>query len=218
MLVGTPYKKHRTFEGYDAIVIGSGISGLTAAALLTKFGDKRDLVLERHYTAGGFTQSFTRPGYEWDAGGHHIGQVLRPGSLASRLFHTVTNEEIRWATLGEVYDRVFPGDMTFDLVAGAERLLDAFYQAMPQARGRVEIAELSTPLSTVEFTGHPQGAIYGLAHTPARFRDPLLHPQTPIGNLYLTGADVSTAGVMGAMVGGALTANVILRRNLLKAS
>ncbi len=218
MPVGTPYKKHRTFEGYDTIIIGSGIGGLTVAALLTKFGDKQVLVLERHYTAGGFTQSFTRPGYEWEVGARYIGQVLRPGSLASRLFYTVTNGEIRWATLGEVYDRVLLGDMTFDFVAGAERLLDAFYQAMPQARGRVEIAELSIPLSTVESTGYPQGGIYGLAHTPARFRDPLLHPQTPIGNLYLTGADISTADVVGAMVGGALTANVSLRINLLKAS
>jgi len=68
----------------------------------------------------------------------------------------------------------------------------------------------------VEFTGHPRGAIYGLAHTPARFHEPLLRPQTPIHNLYLTGADVSTAGVAGALMGGVLAASVILKRNVLK--
>ena len=78
------------------------------------------------------------------------------------------------------------------------------------------MAELGTPLSTVEFTSHPQGSIYGLAHTPARFREPLLRPATPIRNLYLTGADVSTAGIGGAAAGGMLAASAILRRNLIK--
>jgi all-trans-retinol 13,14-reductase len=35
------------------------------------------LILERHYTAGGFTHTFTRPGYEWDVGLHYIGEVNR---------------------------------------------------------------------------------------------------------------------------------------------
>ncbi|MBD0344626.1 MAG: NAD(P)-binding protein, partial [Coleofasciculus sp. Co-bin14] len=36
---------------YDAIVIGSGIGGLTAAALLARYG-KRVLVCESHAIAG----------------------------------------------------------------------------------------------------------------------------------------------------------------------
>ena len=87
---------------------------------------------------------------------------------------------------------------------------------LPQVRGHVALTELGTPLSTVAFTGHPQGSIYGLAHTPARFRESLLRPATPIRNLYLTGADVSTAGVGGAAAGGMLTAAALLRRNLVK--
>lgn len=47
-------KKFKTEENYDTIVIGSGIGGLTTAAFLAKEG-KKVLVLERHYTAGGFT-------------------------------------------------------------------------------------------------------------------------------------------------------------------
>ncbi len=115
----------------------------------------------------------------------------------------------RWQRRGQAYE-----DFKARL---SERLLEALYHVVPQVRGRVEIAELSTPLSTVEFTGHPQGAIYGLAHTPARFREPMLRPVTPIRHLYLTGADVSTAGVGSALVGGVLTASAILRRNLIKA-
>ncbi len=522
--IGTPYKQHTDFDGYDTIVIGSGIGGLGLAALLSRYGNQRVLVLERHYTAGGFTHTFTRPGYEWDVGVHYIGQVLSQRTLLRRLFDAVTDGRVQWASLGDVYDHVIIGDHTFDFVAGrealrsalhaafpdekaaidgyfeavratvkasqtyfaakalpgaagkmvnrlargfykyadrtvadvlrslgasdrlmgvltaqfgdyglppsqasfamqamlthhyfeggaypvggssvlaanilpviarsggavlvraavqeilirdgkavgvrmadgreifaprivsdagfattftrlvpaaeaerigardalarigvslahfclhvglegdaadlglpsyniwaypnpdhdanlrrfmedpdapfpmlfvsfpsardpdfprrhpghatieivtaanwnwfkrwegtrwmkrgadyeafkvrmAERLLEALYRLVPQTRGKVAVAELSTPLSTVEFTAHPHGSIYGLAHTPARFREPLLRPATPIRGLYLTGADVSTAGVGGALAGGMLTASVLLRRNIIK--
>ena len=39
----------------------------------------------------------------------------------------------------------------------------------PSDPGRIEVAELSTPLSTRHFAGHPSGEIYGLEATPRRF-------------------------------------------------
>ena len=39
---------------WDAIVIGSGMGGMTTAAILAKTG-ARVLVLEQHYVPGGFT-------------------------------------------------------------------------------------------------------------------------------------------------------------------
>ncbi len=68
--VGLPYKQHPPAGSFDAIVIGSGMGGLSAAAILTKHGGKRVLVLERHYTPGGYTHVFRRPDYEWDVGVH----------------------------------------------------------------------------------------------------------------------------------------------------
>jgi all-trans-retinol 13,14-reductase len=81
-------------------------------------------------------------------------------------------------------------------------------------RGKIDYAELSTPLSTRHFTGHPQGEIYGLAATPEHFCERWLRPQTPVKRLYLTGADVCTLGVVGAMFGGLLSASAILGRDL----
>ena len=60
MRIGTSYKQHGCTGEYDAIVIGSGIGGLTSAALMATHAGKRVLVLERHYTAGGITHTFTR--------------------------------------------------------------------------------------------------------------------------------------------------------------
>ncbi len=63
MALGTPYNHASLADHWDAIVIGSGIGGLTAAVLLGLHGNKRVLVLERHYEAGGFTHTFRRLGY-----------------------------------------------------------------------------------------------------------------------------------------------------------
>lgn len=54
-------------ENLDAIVIGSGISGLTTASLLAKAG-KKVLVLEQHDQAGGCCHTFVEKGFEFDSG------------------------------------------------------------------------------------------------------------------------------------------------------
>lgn len=522
--IAEPYRRRPVREVYDAIVIGSGVGGLAAAALLGRHGRRRVLVLERHYAVGGFTHVFRRPGYEWDVGVHYVGDT-QPGTLLRALFDEITGEQLAWADMGPVYDRVILGDATFDFPRGeaalrarllerfpaeaaaidryfalvhetvaamedyfagkafppllgavamplarrrffrhadrttrevlesltgdqrligvltaqwgdyglppaassfaihalvahhyfggasypvggaariaetvapviraaggellsnaevaevvvegnravgvrmaadgavlraplivsdagvantfgrlvpapvaarhglraalaalppsiahaclyvglrgsaaelglgranlwvhpdehhertvaatadpsarplayisfpsakdpdferrcpgratievatllpwarfaawqdsrwqkrgadyeaakqrlADQLLGILYAHVPQVRGRVEVAELSTPLSTRHFAAHPQGEIYGVAHTPARFRHPLLRPRTPVRGLFLTGADVASCGVGGALIGGALCASAILRRNLIDA-
>ena len=72
--IGYRYRPKRLAPEYDAIVIGSGMGGLTTAALLSELGWKV-CVLEQHYTAGGYTHSYDRAGYEWDVGVHYIGDV-----------------------------------------------------------------------------------------------------------------------------------------------
>ena len=54
-------------NGVDAIVVGSGIGGLTTAALMAKAG-KKVLVLEQHDRAGGCTHTFVEQGFEFDIG------------------------------------------------------------------------------------------------------------------------------------------------------
>jgi len=104
-------------ETYDTIVIGSGMGGLATAAILAKEGQKV-LVLERHYTAGGFTHIFKRKGYEWDVGIHYIGEVQRENSILRKLFDYVTDGQLKWADMGDVYDRIVIGNQHFDFVKG----------------------------------------------------------------------------------------------------
>lgn len=90
-----------------------------------------------------------------------------------------------------------------------ERILETVLARLPQLRGKIDHAELSTPLSTAHFAGYPRGELYGLDHTPARFRMPL-RVTTPVAGLYLTGQDLVTCGVSAALMGGVLTAGGIL--------
>lgn len=52
---------------FDTIVIGSGMAGLSAAAMLTKQGQKV-LVLEANYLPGGCSSSYYRQGYWFESG------------------------------------------------------------------------------------------------------------------------------------------------------
>lgn len=74
----------------------------------------------------------------------------------------------------------------------------------------------ATPLSTRHFAGYEHGEIYGLDHSPARFENRALRPRTTVPGLYLTGQDVVSCGVAGAMAGGYLAGSAILGKNLLR--
>lgn len=114
------YKKTKPTKKYDNIIIGSGISGIALAAILAK-ESKSSLVLERHYTAGGFTHVFKRRGYEWDVGVHYIGQAHRENSLVRKLFEYVAGERLQWAELPEIYDKIIFGEKAYNFHKGREQ-------------------------------------------------------------------------------------------------
>ena len=133
MRIGEPYARASLAESYDAIVIGSGIGGLGAAALLARHGGKRVLVLERHYTLGGYTHVFHRPGYEWDVGVHYVGDVHSGGTLRG-IFDDITGGALEWADMGPVVDRVLIGGEEFQFERGEENLRRALEQTFPADR------------------------------------------------------------------------------------
>ena len=67
-------------ERFDAIVVGAGNGGLTAAAKLAKEG-KRVLLFEKHNLAGVFVTSFVRGRFEFEASLHALCDVGYPGDL-----------------------------------------------------------------------------------------------------------------------------------------
>jgi all-trans-retinol 13,14-reductase len=130
--IGIPYKQFHGEGPFDAIVIGSGIGGMATAALLAKAAGQRVLVLERHYTAGGFTHVFHRPGFEWDVGVHYIGQVHESTSQVRALFDYLADGRLAWQAMPDVYDRIAIGGLRFDYVRGEARLREALATAFPR--------------------------------------------------------------------------------------
>lgn len=135
--VGLSYKQHAPASSWDAIVIGSGMGGLASAAILARMANKRVLVLERHYTAGGYTHAFHRPGYEWDVGVHYIGQVGTRSSLRP-FFDYITDGKLDWAPLPDVYDRLHLEGRTYDFVTGASRFAARMKDYFPREERAID--------------------------------------------------------------------------------
>jgi all-trans-retinol 13,14-reductase len=122
---------------WDYIVIGSGMGGMTTAALLATIG-RRVLVLEQHYVPGGFTQMFRRPGYTWDVGVHAVGEVTEH-SMTGRLLSRLTNGTLRWQSLGQQYEEFhYPEDFRLDYPDNPDQFRENLVRAFPKERAGIE--------------------------------------------------------------------------------
>ena len=134
--IGRRYRPTRLNGPYDAVVIGSGIGGLTTAALLSELG-WRIAVLEQHYTAGGNTHSYDRAGYDWDVGVHYLGD-LGTKTTTRRLFDWLSQGNLDFAPMDAHYDRFFIGDRVYDAVAGREEFRDNLLAHFPREAAAID--------------------------------------------------------------------------------
>jgi len=117
-------------RAWDYVVVGSGMGGMTTAAMLSKLG-RRVLVLEQHYVPGGFTHTFARKGWEWDVGVHAVGEVSEH-SLPGRLLAKLTDGRLQWEKLGEVYDEFhWPDGLRIDFPDSPTQFRANLLEAFP---------------------------------------------------------------------------------------
>jgi all-trans-retinol 13,14-reductase len=121
---------------WDAIVIGSGLGGLTCAAYLTAAG-KRTLVLEQNQVAGGCSQVFRRMGnrYEFDVGMHYIGECHPGGRMTTALRGLGLDGRIEFRQLDPDGHStlVFP-DLTFRVPSDWDTYLARLIEAFPEQK------------------------------------------------------------------------------------
>ncbi|GHJ48863.1 phytoene dehydrogenase [Catellatospora sp. TT07R-123] len=120
-------------ERWDAIVVGAGQGGLTAAAYLAVAGGLKVLVLEANAIAGGSAQVFRRRGrYEFDVGTHYLPEGGPGGVLHAAYRGLGLGERIAFAPLDpDCFDRVVLPDLDVSVPADPAGYRERMAAALP---------------------------------------------------------------------------------------
>jgi phytoene desaturase len=160
-------------ETYDAIVVGAGLGGLSAAALLARSG-KKVLVIERHDRPGGYAHSFQRKRYIFDAAVHLTGGCEPVGFATSGLIDGLlrlldVRDRCTFLRVDPFYTAVFPG-LRLDAPLGIESFIEAHARLFPsEERGFRRLLQLCSELNR-EVRGFPtELSLWDVLRVPKRF-------------------------------------------------
>ena len=81
---------------------------------------------------------FKRKGYEWDVGIHYIGEVHRDNSTGRRIFDLITDGKLKWAGMGNPYDRIVFPDQPYDFCAPKEVFVDCMIKEFPKDESAIQ--------------------------------------------------------------------------------
>jgi len=158
-----------TTTDYDAVIIGSGAGGLTAAVSLAQAGMKV-LVCEQHEVPGGWTHSFTLQGYRFSPGVHYIGG-LQPGGQMRRIYEGLgVSQDLAFCELNpEGYDHIFIGEERFDFPKGKENLAARLKDRFPHEAAGIDgylnaVSDLMESLRVVGRVNSPGKALGAASH------------------------------------------------------
>ena len=128
---------------YDAVVIGAGNGGLSAALTLAEAG-KTVLVLEQHNLPGGSATSFVRGRFEMEAALHEFCAIGEPGKweMLGKLMHDDLGLDVDWKYPPEAYCLIGKArsgkDYRVTIPIGRQAAIDAMEEAVPGSREPME--------------------------------------------------------------------------------
>jgi prolycopene isomerase len=168
---------------YDVAIVGAGIGGLTAAALLARKGYSV-LLVEQHYMVGGYCSTFRRGGFTFDAATHFYPLLGNPQALTSKLMAEI-GVTTRWVPMDPVDTFHLPDGSTFVVPADFDVYRGRLDERFPAERASLEafFAEVREAylLGTLEyFKGKPTPRLDRWRHETLRqaldrhFADPAL--------------------------------------------
>ena len=126
---------------YDAVVIGAGNGGLTAAIRLAQGGAKV-LLVEKHNLPGGFATSFRRGRFEFEASLHELNDFGAPdnaGDVRVLFDELGVTDKIEWIPIPDAYrviSRAEKVDATMPF--GVDAFIDKMESYVPGSRRSVK--------------------------------------------------------------------------------
>ncbi len=155
-------------DRYDVVVVGSGLAGLVAAALLAKAG-KSVLVAEQADGPGGYAAAYRRGPYTFDPAIHRLTQHGE-GTLPAALWRFLgVDERLNLLTVDSNYDAVFD-DVRLRVPIGFDCLVEATSSAFPhEAEGIARFFELCATVHRENHEMPPQIGLGRLGEVAQRF-------------------------------------------------
>ncbi|MDR1406509.1 MAG: NAD(P)/FAD-dependent oxidoreductase [Tannerella sp.] len=97
--------------------------------------------------------------------------------------------------------------------AKAERLLDELERQMPGTRAKIGSYCTSTPLTYLDYTGTERGSMYGIFRDCTEPVRSIVSQRTKIPNLFQTGQNINSHGVLGVIIGAIIASGELLGIN-----
>jgi prolycopene isomerase len=180
-------------ESYDAVVIGAGNGGLTAAATLAQ-GGLKTLLVERHNIPGGSATSFRRGRFEFEVALHQLsgmGRPEQPGPLRGLLGELGVLPDLEFVEMDELYSVSMPDGFRITLKAEKHLAISELQKHFPHESAAIQkffdlVYEYSNAMVAAFIFRDPEASrakyplLYSHAFKPAMevldeiFTDPLL--------------------------------------------
>ena len=131
-------------QKYDALVIGGGLGGLTAAAALSHAG-LRVRLFEKHSIPGGYATSFSRGRFDFEVSLHALSGIGEPqnrGPIYHILDELGVAKRLDFVFLNDVFHSI-TGDAEFVMPREENAIVDALSSRFPhERRGLVRVFRL----------------------------------------------------------------------------
>ncbi len=118
----------------DAVIIGSGVGGLSTALCLARAGQKV-LIIEQHKLPGGWCQSFYIEGYRFSPGVHYVGGLDKGGPLYDLYKGLgIANDMVFFQLNPQGYEHAFIDGERFDFPADFKELVNSLSKRFPHEK------------------------------------------------------------------------------------